>query len=269
MRYQLFLSDFDGTLVREDGTVSEANKAAIANYRRAGGIFAVVTGRMMSSILPRMKELGLEDGLAVAYQGAMVADVRTGELLKSDGFSRDHALKCIRYFEKCGYHVHVYTGDDFFSNMDDEPLRIYEEICRVKGKIQPHLSDMVASNSVKVVKVLAMVEAKDRDRVAAETASALGDEFFVTCSSPYLVEVMPKGQSKASAVQFLSDYYGVPRERIAAIGDQMNDLPMLENAGGRFAVGNAEEALKKQATVVASCEEDGVAEALMKYAMGE
>ena len=151
MRYQLFLSDFDGTLVREDGTVSEANKAAIANYRRAGGIFAVVTGRMMSSILPRMKELGLEDGLAVAYQGAMVAGVRTGELLKSDGFSRDHALKCIRYFEKCGYHVHVYTGDDFFSNMDDEPLRIYEEICRVKGKIQPHLSDMVASNSVKVV----------------------------------------------------------------------------------------------------------------------
>ena len=150
MRYKLFLSDFDGTLVRADGTVSEENRRAIGAYRRAGGIFTVVTGRMMTSILPRLHELGIDGGLAVAYQGAMIADVRTGAVLRQNGFSLDHALKCIRYFEKCGYHVHVYTGDDFFCNVDDEYLHSYEQICRVKGKIEPHLSDMVASNSVKV-----------------------------------------------------------------------------------------------------------------------
>ncbi len=269
MKYKLFLSDFDGTLVRGDGTVSEANRKAIEIYRRAGGIFAVVTGRMMSSILPRLKEIGLEDGLAVAYQGAMIADVRTGRILKNGKFTAEQALKCIRYFEKCGYHIHVYTGDDFYSNMDDEYLRIYEEICRVKGKIMPHLSDMVAEKSVGVVKVLAIVEPAVRDRVKAETEAALGGEFFVTCSSAFLVEVMPKGQNKAGAVEFLSEYYRLPKEEIAAIGDQLNDLPMIGAAGGKFAVANAEKELKEKATVVASCEEDGVAEALLKYALGD
>ena len=153
--------------------------------------------------------------------------------------------------------------------MDDDALHAYEEICRVKGKIEPHLSDMVAAKSVDVIKVLAMVEADIRDLVKEETERALGEKYFVTCSSPYLVEVMPKGQNKAGAVDFLSEYYGIPKEEIAAIGDQLNDLPMIERAGGKFAVQNAEAKLKENATVVASCEEDGVAEALTKYAMGD
>lgn len=269
MRYSIFLSDFDGTLVRADGTVSETNRRAIEIYRGAGGIFAVVTGRMMASILPRLRELGIDDGLAVAYQGAMIQEVRTGKVLRRGGLSQEAALKCIRYFEACGYHTHVYTGDDFYSNVDDEYLHVYEEICRVKGKIEPHLSDMVAANAVNVMKVLAMVDASDRDRVKAETEKFLGEDYFVTCSSPYLVEVMPRGENKAAAVDFLSEYYRVPQEKIAAIGDQFNDLPMIERAGGKFAVSNAETELKKNATVVASCEEDGVAEALLKYALGD
>ena len=66
MKYPLFLSDFDGTLVRSDGTISEGNQRAIAAYRKAGVTFAVCTGRMLTSILPRLKELGIEDGLVSA-----------------------------------------------------------------------------------------------------------------------------------------------------------------------------------------------------------
>ena len=79
---------------------------------------------------------------------------------------------------------------------------------------------------------------------------------------------MPAGQTKAAAVDFLCRYYKIPREKCAAIGDQLNDMPMIARAGGRFAVANAEQALKDGATVVASVEEDGVAQALA-IAMGE
>jgi len=92
--------------------------------------------------------------------------------------------------------------------------------------------------------------------------------FYVTTSSDFLVEIMPAGQSKAAAVDYLSEYYRVPRAEIAAIGDQLNDLPMVMRAGGSFAVANAEPELKKVARVVPSVEEDGVAEAL-KIAMGD
>ena len=69
-------------------------------------------------------------------------------------------------------------------------------------------------------------------------------------------------------MDYLSEYYRVPRGRIAAIGDNYNDLPMLERAGGKFAVANAESPLKEIATVVPSNEDDGVAAAL-KYALSE
>ena len=95
-----------------------------------------------------------------------------------------------------------------------------------------------------------------------ELQDRLGEAFVVTCSAAILVEVMPKEQTKAAAVDFLSQKYSIPAERIAAIGDQLNDLPMILRAGGRFAVGNAAQPLKDAAHVVADFEQDGVAEAL-------
>ena len=270
MKYRIFLSDFDGTLVRADGTISETNKRAIAEYRAAGGIFAVCTGRMLTSILPRLKELGIRDGLVVAYQGATIADVKTGELLKDDGFDREDALRILDLLEDAGHHTHVYTVHDLYCNRDDDALRAYEHICGVKAGIVrgERLSAFVKRNGLRVVKILAMVETADRRPLMEMLQKALGEGFYVTTSSDFLVEIMPAGQSKAAAVDYLSEYYRVPRAEIAAIGDQLNDLPMVMRAGGSFAVANAEPELKKIARVVPSVEEDGVAEAL-KIAMGD
>ena len=113
-----------------------------------------------------------------------------------------------------------------------------------------------------------MVEKEDRRLLMDWLVPCLGEGFYVTCSADFLVEVMPAGQTKAAAVDFLCGYYGIPREKCAAIGDQLNDLPMIERAGGRFAVANADDALKDRARVVAAVEENGVAQALA-IAMGE
>ena len=264
MKYRIFLSDFDGTLVRRDGTVSEANKRAIAAYRAAGGVFAVCTGRMLSSILPRLNELGIREGLVVAYQGATVADIRTGELLKNDGFSQDDACRILDLLEGMGHHTHMYTVTDVYCNRDDAALRAYEKICGVRAVIVSgeRLSARVRREGLRVVKILAMVEAEERRPLMQTLQETLGDAFYVTTSSDFLVEVMPAGQNKAAAVDFLSAYYAVPFEEIAAIGDQLNDLPMIARAGGHFAVENAEPELKAAACVVPSVEDDGVAAAL-------
>lgn len=270
MKYNIFLSDFDGTLVRGDGTVSEKNKQAIAKYRAAGGVFAVVTGRALSSILPRLKELGLTDGLAVAFQGAVIADAGTGKVIKAGGFSQEGAIRAIRALEAENHHIHIYTVDKFYCNRDDEPLHVYERICGIKAEIveDEPLSQMVEREGLKIIKVLAMVEKEERDALAERLRKALGKDYYVTLSADFLVEIMPAGESKANAVDFLSEHYGVPIEQVAAIGDNFNDLPMILRAGGKFAVESGENELKKRATVVPACEEDGVAVAL-EIAMGE
>lgn len=262
MKYRLFCSDFDGTLMRADGTISENVKNEIARYTAAGGIFTVVTGRMTSSILPRVREFA-SDGIVVAYQGAVVADVKTGEILKSACFEGGDALRAVRLLEEGNHHIHVYTNEGLFVNRRDEMLKEYERICGVTGIVlSEKLSDWLVREGPAVIKVLAMIEPERRLALHEELQEALGNQFFVTCSNEWLVEIMPKGQDKGGAIEFLCDYFGISRDEVAAIGDQLNDLPMLAQAGGKFAVANAQEALKQTAAVVPSCEEDGVAVAL-------
>lgn len=269
MKYRLFCSDFDGTLVRGDGTISANTKQEIARYTKAGGIFTVVTGRMTSSILPRVREFASE-GIVVAYQGAVVADIGTGKLLKNVCFNEEDALFAVRLLEEENHHIHVYTNEGLFVNRRDEMLEAYEAVCKVKGTlVDGKLSDWLETKRPPVVKILVMIEPEKRLALRDELKERLGEAYFVTCSNAWLVELMPKGQDKGSAIRFLSEYFRVPKEEIAAVGDQLNDLPMLMEAGGKFAVMNAENELKSVAAVVSSCEEDGVAEALKIAREGE
>ena len=269
MKYKMFISDFDGTLVRSDGTLSEKNIAAIRAYREAGGIFAVCTGRMLPSILPRARELGLSEGLVVAFQGATVCDLATEKLLLDKGFGREDALRVLRLLEARDLHIHMYTVYDLYCNRADVWLEQYEKICGVKANVitDVPLSATAERKGLRVVKVLAVVAPSASADLCGKLQQELGERFFVTTSAPSLVEIMPADQTKGEAVKFLADYYKLSREQIAAIGDQWNDLPMIQAAGGKFTVKNGVPELKKYAKEVASNDEDGVAEAILKYAM--
>lgn len=268
MRYKIFISDFDGTLVRDDGTVSEKNVAAIENYRKQGGIFVICSGRMTGAIVPRARELGL-DGILVSYQGAVITDLKTGETLKCAAFNDERAYEVIAELEARGFHTHIYTADKFYCNRDDEALRIYENICKVKAEVVEDLCGFAKRNRLKIIKTVVMVEKEVRQQVENELSARFGKDCYVTSSALCLVEVMPAGTNKGSAVKFLSEYYNVPVSQIAAIGDMKNDIPLVSAAGGKFAVGNAEAELKSIATTVPACEEDGVAYAIENYALKE
>lgn len=266
MKYDLFISDFDGTLVREDGTISHRTREGIARFREKGGIFAVCTGRMLPSVLPRLKELGISDGLVVAFQGATVYDIATGKLLKDDAFSDGEALPIIRLLEEGGHHFHVYTQDALYVNQRDDMLKVYERLSGMQATVitDELLSSFTERNDLRVVKLLIMLEPSGRKALMEKLEASLGEKYYVTCSHPWMIEIMPKGQNKGAAIGFLSEYYGIPVDKIAAVGDQLNDLPMLEAAGGKFTVKNGADELKAIAEVVPSNDEDGVAYLLKK-----
>ena len=267
MKYKIFISDFDDTLVRKDGTISEENQKAIEEYRKKGGIFVICSGRMTPAILPRAKELGL-NGIVVSFQGAVITDLGSGKTLKNDAFEDKRAYEVIEKLEEFDFHTHIYTAEKMYCNRDDAALKEYERICRVKAEIVENLSAFARREKLKIIKMVVFVEDFQR-RQTEELLSGCFPDCYVTSSAKYLVEVMPLGRNKGEAVRFLSNYYNVPSEQIAAIGDMSNDIPLVAAAGGKFAVVNAEEELKRIATVVPSCEDDGVAYALRNYAMEE
>lgn len=266
--YPLIVSDFDGTLVNADGTIDERNKALIAEYIAAGGSFAISTGRLPVGILPRVRELGLK-GAVCCCQGAIILDIESGKTILDRKLSLETTLAIVRKMEKMGLHIHAYDQWDYYSNMDDEALKLYEQAVRAKAKLVTDrpLSQFIEERGFCSYKILAVVHPKDKERIMQELLAEHFPECEVTSSGEFLVEVVNARYSKGTAVAFLANYCNVPLAKTVAIGDQLNDLPMIERAGLGVAVQNAEQRLKDCADYVCTCtnEEGAVGEIIEKF----
>ncbi len=268
INYPLIVSDFDGTLVKNDGSIDVESKRLIAEYVANGGKFVIATGRLPVGILPRVKELGLS-GIVSCCQGAIILDIENGERLLDGKLTLETTLAVVEKMEAMGLHIHVYGQWDYYSNMDDDALKFYEAAVRVKAKlvVDRPLSQFIRERNFQSYKILAMVRAEDNERIMQE----LSKENFVGCtitrSGDYLVEVINANYSKGSAIEFLANYFQIPMQKTIAIGDQLNDLPMIKAAGIGIAVQNADSQLKECAAYVCKYtnEEGAVGEVIKKF----
>lgn len=268
INYPLIVSDFDGTLVRHDGEIGAENKREIANYRANGGAFALSTGRMPSGILSRAKELGLS-GLVSCCQGAVILDIDSKEIVLEGRMPLDVSVAVCEKMEQMGLHIHVYDLWEYYSNMDDEALKYYEKVVGSKAVVvlDKPISQFVKEKGIGAYKILAMVRPQDNQRVMEELAKENFEGCALTRSADVLVEVVNGRYSKGTAVEFLAKYYGVPIEKTIAVGDQLNDMPMIEAAGLGVAVNNADDGLKEKADYVcqATNEEDAIAQIIKEF----
>ena len=271
INYGLIVSDFDGTLVRGDGTVSEENKRAIAQYQKDGGSFAISTGRLHYGILDRAKELGLK-GLVSCCQGAIIIDIESGKPVQDNMLSHETTLAICRKMEELKLHYHVYEQENYYCNQDDDALKWYENAVRktaVRITKEP-LSEYVRKNKMRSYKILAMVRPEDNAKTMQELQKQAFDGCLITKSADVLVEVINAKYSKGTAVEFLANYYGVPLEKTIGVGDQWNDIPMIEKAGLGIAVQNADVKLKEKAVVCEyTNEENAIAKIIEKYGYTE
>lgn len=270
MQYKLIVSDFDGTLRRSKGGISEGNARAIKEYGEAGGVFALCTGRMISSILPYAKQLNLQ-GFVVAYQGAIIQDIATGKNLRDARIPNKDAVSICRFLESRKEHIHVYDGDIFYVNMDDNFRLWYEQACAVRGILTPlQISETVEKENICPHKILVACTADRRGEIYSALSERYGEQFYVTTSTENLVEITVKGCNKGDALRYIADSLKIPMNETIAIGDNYNDLPMVQAAGLGVAVMNGEKALKKAAGFVTkNCDEDGVGYVIRKFGLGE
>ncbi len=271
INYGLIVSDFDGTLARSDGTLSPRTKSVIAEYVKNGGKFAVSTGRMPEAILPRVKELGLV-GAVCCGQGSVIVDIETSEVLYQNAIPNAVAIAICKKMESLGLHIHVYGLWDFYSNMQDEDLAKYEAAtaCKAKLVLDRPLSQFLQESGLNPFKIIAMVAPEENEPLRR----LLDNEHFegcdVTRSHAWLVEIGNAGSSKGTSIRYLASRYGIPMEKTIAIGDQINDLSMVETAGLGLAVANADEQLKACATVCPDTnDQDAVANVIQKYGYTE
>lgn len=268
INYGLIVSDFDGTLVNNDGTILDKTKERIADYQKAGGKFAISTGRLPKGILDRAREVGLK-GAVSCCQGAVIVDIETKNVLFQGFIPNAVAVQVCKKMEEMDLHIHVYTTWEFYCNKNDWALEYYQSLTHTKANLvlDKPISAFVEEQGFDVCKLLVMIDVKDNARVLKTLQEAKFPGCIVIKSSEYLVEVINANYSKGTAIEFLSGYYNVPIEKTIAIGDQQNDIPMIEAAGLGIAVKNADGSLKERAAVVVpyTNEEGAVGEVIEKY----
>ncbi|MBQ8229563.1 MAG: HAD family phosphatase [Clostridia bacterium] len=271
INYRLIVSDFDGTLLKNDGTISEYTRERIRKYIADGGHFAVSTGRMPSGILPQVKDLGLT-GLVSCGQGSVILDIESGKPVFECTMPNAVAVQVCEAMEKLGLHIQVFGFSEYYANMDDEALKWYESAVKTKGIVvtDKPISAFVKETGMKPYKILAIVEPKDNERILNAIQAAGFTGCYVTKSSERLVEVGNANASKGRAVEYLAKYYETGLDKTVAVGDQLNDLSMILTAGLGIAVKNAVDELKKQATVLGySNDEDAIAKIIENYGYTE
>ncbi len=266
----MLASDLDGTLLRTDGTVSDATREALAAAEQAGLIIAFVTGRPPRWLHEVAAATG-HTGVAVGANGAVTYDLHTETVLAEHPLTPqllDQVTRVLRTAIPEARFAMEY-GLDFAHEPEYRHDWEITPVADRNGRTMPAAStgELASLLTKPAVKLLAKGRGMAPDEFMDQVEQLVGDLVTVTRSghSP-LVEISAAGITKASGLAELARSLQVGQHEIAAVGDMPNDVPMLAWAGQSYAVANAHSAARAAAgTVLAETnDEDAVAKLIWR-----
>ena len=237
-------------------------RAAIARARAAGVHVIVVTGRMFRSVRPYLDEAGLDEPV-VCYQGAVVADPRSGTFLRHVPIPRADALEAIDAVVEAGFHVNCYVNDSLYVAGVTPEARAYSGF---QGLDLHEVGDLHAWLHDDPTKLVAVGDPDALDALEDVLKPRFAGKLFVSKSLPHFLEFAHPDVNKGSGLQFVAELLGFTAEQTVACGDGENDRELLDWGGFGVAVANAhEDILARADLVVPDVEEEGVATLLDAY----
>jgi len=259
-RPRLVATDLDGTIVRDDGSISERTLAALELVESAGAEVVFVTGRPPRWMHHVAKVTG-HLGLAICGNGAVVYDLRAERVVGTHPMDVSAARTVAGLLRAAVPDVSfaVETEDAFMHEPAYPVLARDTSIVHAVGPVDELLTGPV-------LKLLARHESLDPDAFLALARERAGTYAEFTHSSAIaLVEISALGVSKASTLAWFCAQRDIRTEDVVAFGDMPNDLPLLGWAGQAYAVANAHpDVLAAVERHTASNQDDGVAQVLEK-----
>lgn len=258
-RVAVFACDLDRTLMGEDAVLRPRTIAAIAAARDSGIRTLIVTGRMYRAVLPYLRAAGIEDPV-VCYQGAVVADPRTGEFLRHVPVPLELAREAIEAVVAEGHHLNAYVDDELFVAEVTPEARDYADFQGIPINPVGPLLDWLDRPPTKLV---AVGTSEAMSALEERTKAQFGDRLYISKSLPYFLEFASPDVTKGSGLAFVAEHLGFTAEDTVSFGDGENDIELVEWAGYGVAVANAHPRVLEVADFVAPRDADeGVAQVI-------
>lgn len=257
---KLIATDIDGTILKYNYEFNAEVKKCIRDLTEHGVKVVLVTGRMHAATRHIAEELGL-DTPVVCYQGGLVK--HNNEILYERNLEPKFTKDIINWARKNNIHINLYINDELYVEKDSPTIQRY---------IRQGVPDfqIKSFDEIKLEKInkLLLIDYEDENKVTMwkEYLEVKYPDIYFIKSTPFYCEICHSEATKASAVNFLKDYWELKKEEIMTIGDQNNDIDLLSAGGIKVAMGNATDELKEIADYVTdTVNNNGFVKAVEKF----
>jgi Cof subfamily protein (haloacid dehalogenase superfamily) len=256
------LADVDGTLVTKTKALTPRAIEAIEQLHERGVVFAITSGRPPRGMRMLVHPLQMRGPMAAFNGGIIVEPDLT--IVDERVIQPDVTSAVIDMIRAYGLYAWIYRATDWYVTDPNAPHAAQESTTvQFQPTVVPSYDDLLD----RVVKIVGVSD--DYDKVArceAEVQQVFGLHTSAARSQPYYLDVTHPTANKGVVVERMSGYYQIPLQRIATMGDQANDVLMFQRSGMSIAMGNASEAVQREATyVTASNEDEGFAKAIEEH----
>lgn len=228
---KLLATDYDGTLKFGD-SVLESDIEAIRKWRSEGNLFAIVTGRSKESITQQAQEHDLPVDFYVTNNGGMVFSAE-GEVLLSTSLDTTTAIDLMFATHEMPDVVSYMVND----GINRHKVEVHPGLEDHRyAHLHPDLEEEDVMDTGKFAQIVYSCTSPEAALTIAENINNFFGNIVTAYANNFVVDIVPKGVSKATGLDFVAAYNDVDDNDVFAIGDSHNDIPMLESVWNSGAV---------------------------------
>lgn len=287
--YKLIAIDIDGTLLNLYGDITQENKEAIKNAISQGVLVVLCSGRISTAIKNIANDIGASKYL-ISGNGAVVLDMQKNEEIYKNYLSKEKVLEIINLCEENSIFYNIYTTDTiitkslnynllFYNHENKKNLPDKKTDMNITENIPKYIEEydkddflkiticdsdqIIFSRIINILKKQKHIDILDVEHMSRKLIKSGTEEIEL---SYFYTEITNEEVNKWSAIEFLINKLNIKKEEVIAIGDNINDIEMIKNAGLGIAMENSSQEVKKFAKeITKNNNQSGVAETINKY----
>jgi len=291
--YKLVALDLDGTLLNSYGEISSETREAIKQSVEKGVEIVLASGRPISSVEDLANELQANHYI-ISGNGATVYDMQKQETVYDRFLSKEQILNIVKICEENSIYYNIYTENEVLTKSlnyntlfyhsenthKQEEKRtninivtdVYDYVLKTNDKKYLKVtvcdqSRIVFGSIIKKLRTIGDIDVLDVEHMSKKIIKAGTEEILVEYC---YTEITNQNVNKWTALEYIMEQENIKREEVIAIGDNVNDKEMIEEAGLGVAMGNSTQAIKEIADIeTATNNEDGVCKILEKYILND